>query len=84
MQLMGLGVQAHKLKLERKLRTHQPACSSPGLKVTRPISWGHGSDLSAENHQHLGKSLWLLKQLVCAVKGHSGLLSWMEGAGDIT
>lgn len=59
MQLMVLGAQANKLKLDRQLSTHQPACSSPGQKVTKPISWGH-----AANHQNLGKPLWLLKQLM--------------------
>lgn len=64
MQLMVLGAQTH--KLERQLSAHQPGCSSPGQKVTEPISWGHAWECLTvcRNHQNLGKPLWLLEQLM--------------------
>lgn len=81
MQLIVLGIQAY--KLERQRSTHQAACSSPGQKVTKPISWGHASDLTVcSKAPKFGKAP--LAAHVCAVKGHSGLLSWMEATGDIT
>lgn len=84
MQLTVLGVQAH--KLERQMNTHQPAFSSPGQKVTEPISWGHASDLIVcSKPPKFGKAPLAAEVAhVCVVKGHSGLLSWMEATGDIT
>lgn len=86
MHLMVLGAQAHQLKLERQLSTHQPACSSPGQKIINPISWGHASDVTVcTKPPKFGKAPLAAEAThVCAVKGRSGLLSWMEATGDIT
>lgn len=76
MQLLVLEVQAH--KLETQLSTHQPACSSPGQKVTEPISWGYASDLTLCSKPPKFGEVPLAEAVhVCVVKGHSGLLSWM-------
>lgn len=68
------------------MSAHQPACSSPGQKVTKPISRGHTSDFTVcSKPPKFGKVLLAAEAShVCAVKGHSGLLSWMEAVGDIT
>lgn len=65
MQLMVLGAQAHKLRLERqRVPISQPAppqdrrLPSPSPGDMPQIS------LSAANHQNLGKFLWLLKHLM--------------------